>query len=74
MSCQRGLVRWRASMAAVNQSPIRILSKPDIAYRGVLGPPLQGLAPVAHCQHLRPADEIGNHIVSLLITLLIKNP
>ena len=45
MSCQRGHERWRASMAAVCYGAVLIvLSKPDIAYRGVVGASLQDLA------------------------------
>ena len=45
ISCQRGHERWRASMAAVCYGAVLIvLSKPDIAYRGVVGASLQDLA------------------------------
>ena len=41
MSCQRGYVRWRASMAATPRNPSALIWKPDIAYRGVVGSSLR---------------------------------
>ena len=61
MSFQRGEEGWRTSMAAVKHRTIRILSKPDIVYRGVVGSSLRDLAlrvveDLTYCHRLRPAD------------------
>jgi hypothetical protein len=51
ISCQRGLVRWRASTAAVYRNNLLRILKPDITYRGVIGSSFQDFGPTAASRH-----------------------